>query len=383
MSLPVLDAPSGWRLAPETPPPAAWWPQALMSVAVLDEITEEPAATSAASTTTSGLEARASGGLAGLVGQPLRRLRPGFITGAPLSLTLSGPGFLPLTLNSSLGAEPGYPAVFTPVDLGSVALHRAPVTITGRITSHTGVVRAGASVTLAGVWLTIPDLVNPPTAPNLLSLASPAYADRGVTGTVASKAMTAAPPAQTKTLLRPGNIGDTSVLLSDQTGLSIGAVVALDPQDPARAEYLTVTALVNLGAGPGFPTVVELAFPLSREHAQGAAAIPMVLGATGAANALSSPARTGDATLLTAAMTGLSLVNTPIVVAGGGAVAEYHFASPIAGVSDAQGFVTLPAVHRAAQLHLRVHHPAEPVDLLRDVMLPLGVTSITSDFVFP
>jgi hypothetical protein len=45
--------------------------------------------------------------------------------------------------------------------------------------------------------------------------------------------------------------------------------------------------------------------------------------------------------------------------------------------------VTLPPVHRAAQVRLRAHHALEPVDLIRDVMLPLGVNALTVDFVFP
>jgi hypothetical protein len=195
--------------------------------------------------------------------------------------------------------------------------------------------------------------------------------------------MTAAPPAQAKTLLRPCNVGDASATLSDAVGLAVGAIVALDPQDQGRAEYLAVTAITLLGANPTFPAVVALAFPLTRPHAPGAAAIQMILGAAGALNALAAAARAGDVTLRPAAMTGLSAASTPVVIAGGGAAAEYHVASPIAGVSDVQGYVTLPPVHRAAQLHLRVHHPAEAVDLLRDVMLPLGADSLTIDFVFP
>ena len=45
--------------------------------------------------------------------------------------------------------------------------------------------------------------------------------------------------------------------------------------------------------------------------------------------------------------------------------------------------MTLPPVHRAAQLQLRAHHAAEPTDLIRDVILPLGVSALTIDFVFP
>jgi hypothetical protein len=354
-----------------------------MTLTVVDEITgEPPRMTLIPCTDISGLEARATGSLAGLVGQPLRRYRPGFVTGAPLDLTLSGPGFLPLTLKQNLGAEPGYPDAFTPVDLGSVALHRSPVTISGRTVSHTGVVRAGAAVNLSGVWLTLADLANPPAAPNVATLASPLYADRSTAATIAAQPMTAAPPAQAKTLVRPGNVGDGSAMLSDAVGLAVGAIVALDPQDQGRAEYLAITAITLLGAGPTFPAVVTLAFPLTRPHAPGATAIQMILGAAGAPNALAAAARTGDVTLLPAAMAGLS-ASTPVVVAGGAAAAEYHVVSPIAGVSDAQGYVTLPPVHRTAQLRLRVHHPAETTDLLRDVMLPLGADALTIDFVFP
>ena len=78
-----MPAISGWRLAPDATPPAGWWPQALMSVAILDEITGlPPAMTPAASTTTTGVVARASETQAGLVGSPLQLFRPGFITGA-------------------------------------------------------------------------------------------------------------------------------------------------------------------------------------------------------------------------------------------------------------------------------------------------------------
>ncbi|MGF6871001.1 hypothetical protein OKW35_000455 [Paraburkholderia sp. MM5477-R1] len=384
MTLPVLDTVSGWRLAAEPAPPAASWLQAMLWLSISDEITgQPPRVTPMASTPTPGLQARASGDLAGLVGQPVHAFLPGFITGAPLQLTLSGAGFLPVTFNATMGAEAGYPDTFTPIDLGTFALHREPVTISGRTVSRTGVVRAGAAVSVVGIWLTLADLVNPATAPNLITLASPLYADRGTAATFAAQPLTPAPPSQTKQLLQPANIGDTTVRLSNQVGLTIGSIIAIDPEDAARAEYLEVTAIAALGAGPTFPSVITLAFALTRQHAAGATVQPMLPGATGAANVLSIAAKVGDTTLLPSTMIGMSAASMPIVITGSGSAAEYHVASLMNSDSDANGYMTLPPVHRVAQLELNVHHAAEPVDLVCNVMLPLGVGNLTVDFVFP
>jgi hypothetical protein len=140
--LPVHDVVSSWRLAPDGPMPLAWWPQELLSVAMVDEVTGlPPAVTLLAHTTTPGVVARASETNAGLVARLLQCFQPGFITGAPLQLALSGSGYLRMTLSTAFGAEAGYPDAFTPIDLGVAALHREPITIGGRTVSHTGVVR--------------------------------------------------------------------------------------------------------------------------------------------------------------------------------------------------------------------------------------------------
>ncbi len=383
---PVLDPISGWWLAPDGPFPAAAYTQAVLQLTMVDEITGAPPdPPPVATTTTIGLNPRATtGGEAGLVGRPLSCFAPGFVTGAPLQLSLSGSGFLPLSLTADIGAEPGYPGAFTPFQAGNVALHRAPVTISGRTVSRTGIVRAGTSVTTDGIWLTLADvLASPPAAANMITIASPLYANRDTTATVAQQNLTSAPPAEAKTLMKPGNVGDTMIQVSDQVALSLGTIVALDGPDPGRAEYLSVTAITSLGPGTNFPAVLTLAFPLARTHTAAAGVIRMIPAAAGAANSLSRAASVGDSTLFTASMNGLDASTTAIVVSGGGAAAEYHAASIIAAASDAAGFVVLPPVHRIAQLRLRAHHPLEPTDLLRDVMLPLGIGALDLNLVFP
>jgi hypothetical protein len=378
------DALSGWTIAPEAPRVFAARLRPLLVAALVDEVSGLPPVTPLTGTTPAlGLTPRiADGGQCGLIGEPLTRYFPGAVVGAPLTLALQGDGYLPLTLTGLLPAQPGYPGGFAPLDLGRVALHRSPVTLAGRVVSHTGVVRAGAAITLDGVWLTLADLLAAPAAANLVALASPLYADRTAAATVRSQALVEAAPAEAKRLLQPAGIGDAAVRLSDQMALALGDIVAFDPDDPERAEYIAVTGFSDAGSGPDLPVTAGLAFPLRRPHPAGATAIRMQPSPAGAANPLARPARAGDRTLFPAAMAGITPATTAIVVAGG-APDEYHAAGIVATASDGAGYFTLPPVHRVAQLRLRVQHGAEPNDLLRDVFLPFGAEQLGLDLVFP
>ena len=95
-AFPVVDSVSGWQLAPDGPFAAAAYPQAVLVLTLLDEVTglrrdPPPIAT----TETMGLTPRVfTGGLAGLVGRPFSCFAPGFAVGAPLQLSLNGSGVL-------------------------------------------------------------------------------------------------------------------------------------------------------------------------------------------------------------------------------------------------------------------------------------------------
>jgi hypothetical protein len=382
----VHDAISGWRLAPDTPPPpVAAYAQEILVMLVLDEITGlPPEAVLTASSTTTGLLARVdSDGYAGLAGVPLTRFPATSVVGAALQLTLSGAGYLTRSVTSALPAQPGYPEAFFPANLGTVTLHRAPVSLTGRVVDVTSAPLSAAAVTVDGIWPTLVSMQNAvPAAPNLIALLSPLYADRDATATVAAQALTAA--AATKTLLLPGNVGDNRLRLSDQVGLAAGSIIGLDQADPQRGEYVSVASITQGGLTAAQPATALLDYPLARPHAAGVAAIPMTLGASGTANALSSAAQSGDVTLFPATMGGLNASMSAVVIAGGGpAPAEYHAAGIYLASSDANGHVVLSPLHRLAQLNLRVHHPSQATDLISTVVLPFGAAMLTLDLAFP
>jgi hypothetical protein len=383
---PVKDAISGWSLAPDDPQPAAAFAQAILTATLIDEITAgPPISRPVATTTTIGLVPRATaGGMAGLVGIPLARYTAASVVGTALQLGLTASGYLPMSLTAALGPQPGYPGAFTPAALGDVELHRTAAVLSGRVVSRSTGPLAGATVTLDGVWTTFADLSNlMPSPPNAVAVASPLYAARDTTAGVAQQNLSAAPPGEAKSLLIPGNVGDATARVADWTGLSVGSILAFDPQDPARAEYLAITAITPLGLGPAFPATVALAFPLARPHQSGASVIRMIPAAAGTANALSRPCLPGDMCVFPATMAGLDAGMTAVVVSGGGAADEYHAASLVVAASDGAGFMRLPAIHRVAQLRLRAHHVSQAADLLTDVMLPFGAQSLTRDLIFP
>jgi len=383
---PVLDAISGWRLAPDTPPPIAAYSQEVLAMTLVDEITgRPPQAPLTASTATEGLLARVGAdGLAGLAGVPLTRFLATSAAGAALQLTVEWPGYLPLSVTANLGLQPGYPNAFFPANLDAVPLHRAPIVIAGRVVDASQAPLNNALVTVNGVWPTLNSLQNlVPAAPNLIAVLSPLYADRDTTATVAVQNLT--PAAAAKTLLFPGNVGDMKLRLSDQIGLAAGSIIGLDQQqDPGRGEYVSVVSITDAGATPQQPATAILPFPLARPHAAGAAAIPMTPSAAGAANTLARAAQAGDATVFPATMTGLDGAMTAVVIAGGGVASEeHHAASLYAATTDINGHMALPAINRLAQLQLRVHSPPQPADLLSTVILPFDVGTITLNFAFP
>jgi hypothetical protein len=176
-----------WRFCPDDPPPEAGRTQRIAFALLTDDLILGPPRTAVSVTSVRPDFAGVSGpdGRVGVVGQPFPTLPPAQAPGTPIGVTLDAPGYLPLALNGLLGAQPGYPAAFTPLDLGNWRLQRQPTAIWGRVTRLAGGVAqpvAGAAVAVTAA-IPVPPAASaqpaPPTAASFLALTTVTNATGG------------------------------------------------------------------------------------------------------------------------------------------------------------------------------------------------------------
>jgi hypothetical protein len=376
-----------WRFAPDTAPQFANNAQALLLADALDEVTEAPpevpvGVTPNTAASTALLGRAALGGRVGLVGRPLGVFAVNAIAGAQLGMTLTADGFLPLALAGPLGAQPNYPAAFTPADLGPVFLHRAPTSIRGRTVSHDRTVRPGTAVAINAIWTTQSQVLGPPSAANLIAIAPGLYADRPTAGS--ARQFNVAPVlAQAKRLIGPADAGATQLRVSDGIGLAPGGLLIIDWPDQGRAEIVAISALLDPGATADEPVTAALAHTLRRAHFDSAPLYPASAGAAGTANALARAGQVGDVTLFPSTMVGLDGTMTSVEISGGAAPPEYHWAQTYQIVSDGDGYFRMPTVHRVAQVQLHATNGAEPQPLDIAIALDWGRESLDLDLIFP
>jgi hypothetical protein len=371
-----------WRFAPDAPPPAiAERSQAILQAQLVDEVLGVPPALPIPATTrVRGAVARvAAGGRAGVLGRPAIAYFAPSIATSRADMTIEAPGFLPLTLDAALGAQPGYPDAFTPRDLGDVALHRLPVRLSGRIASRSLGPLSGATITVTGVWPLLQHPPGPAVAPNAMPVFAGLYADRPA-GSMRRRNLT--PAAQVKALVRPAVAGDTVVRLSDRQAIAAGQILAIEFGDPERVEYIRI-ATIDTGSSPDQPAAFTLDHPLRRDHGEGADAARAVPAAGGPNNAINRPARRGDATIWTGGLTGIGPATISIEISGGGLVPEFHATTRYITTSTADGDFRLAPIHRIAALELTVSHASQPLPMIRIVTPEWRAATQIEDFLFP
>jgi hypothetical protein len=309
-----------------------------------------------------GLRGRAGpGGLVGLVGVPRRAVPTLDSDDYPLTFTVVVPGFLPRELGGTLGQQATFPATFQALDLGDTRLHRSAVVLSGRVTRRTTVGAqtviapvSNARVRLTGIWRTLPPATaaTPATAPDIVAIDPPLYADRPVT-TGRVRRVTATPVAgQDKRLLEDADPGALSIRLSDRVNL-------VAPPPPAAASVLELEEELMELAGiagatsPGEPATATLAYPLAGRHPAGTLVRRRTIASPSTYRTLVSEAHEGDVCLLPQSLTGLT---TPAwaQVNQGGRPHEYHRLLTFDVLSGTDGRWRLPPLSRVAQVSLSV-----------------------------
>ena len=379
----VVAGGGAWRFAPDQPPPAvAERSQTMLQARLVDEVLlAPPVALPSVATTVHGAIARASGGgRIGVVGRPAQVFFAPMIALATLDISVAAPGFLPLRLEQAAGPQPGYPDAFAAVDLGDVALHRAPVAVAGRVVSRALGPLAGAALTVTGVWPVMAPPLGPASAPNAMPALAGLYADRPIGGQLRRRNF--APAAELKALVRPAVAGDRTVMLSDMDTIAAGQVLMIDFGDDGRVEFVGITSIKG-ASSPDQPAEFTLDLPLRRDHAEGVGAARACSGPAGAVNAIARDARVGDVSVWTGGLAGIAAGTRAIEITGGAAATEYHATRRYEAASDAAGFYRLPPIHRVAALELGVAHAAIVGPLSRTIVLDWGAAEQIEDFVVP
>ncbi len=371
-----------WRFLTETPMPIAARHQVVLRAQVLDELTGLPPRTGlAVRSPIVGLTPRVSaGGIAGLAGRPYALYPTPWPAVPPqVELQVESDLYLPLRLAGALPPQPGFPAAFAPLDLGTVALHRRPTRISGRVVDAAGTPVAGATVSVSAIWTTVDAILAAGAAPDGLSVPVGLYADRPPGATLRQRTLNLL--GGPKTLHRPAAAGTTRIQLSDRQSLVPNRPIAIETGDAERTEYI-VAAAIDTTSSADQPAWITLAHPLARAHPQGCAVRRTTLAAPGPANPLALAARAGDATILTVGLAGFAPGQPTLEITGGGPVPEYHGIGLWATTTGADGGYALPPIHRLAHLELTASGGGPPASTSVVISLS-GAPAITADLVFP
>jgi hypothetical protein len=353
-----------YTVSPDPPLAVARRSWGLVQLNVVDELTgRAPEAALRISTTFPRLTPVTAEGVAGFSGVPIDAFPGHQGTAYTVPYLLSADRYITHASDFPVAADAAFPTSFTPPPAQQIALHRAPVVIRGRVYrgGATLVPAAGADVVVTNYWATLP-ATGAPLPPDIVSLHCPAYLARSVVGFTRSRPLTPV-AGQDKELLLQAVPGDLTLQISDRVGLNVGDILALNPADSARIEFVRVTAIQGAST-PEQPASLTLAYAPHGSHPRHTLVRRVVPGVVGPSNNLAAATVRGDACLRLASLNGL-VNGAAVETDGGGAGPEYHRISLFTAISDAQGFYRLPPLSRAAQLQIDIDDHVNPVVTVR------------------
>jgi hypothetical protein len=344
-------------LSPDGPIPLANRNQALLKLLITDELTSKPPeGTIDLSVEEKGYTPRvANDGLAGLIAVPLQVIPRLDARNYRVNLTVRANGYLTRELNPEIPQDPTFPLHFAarpPIDL---ALHREPVTISGRtvrVTGNTFMPLPGAEVSLTGIWRIAPpaDVIVPPDPPNLIHLQPPLYLDRSALTQFLQPRDLPIVAGSDKTLLNDVSPGTDAIQLSDRQGLAVGDVLQIDVDQPDLAEFVEVKT-VPVTSAPNQPTLITLNHKLMQSHRRDAVVKGTFPQAPGIPRKFTVDATTGDNCVFLDNLTGLA-TGHEVQITGVPDKDEYHKLATFSVLSDADGYYRLPPLSRVAQIEI-------------------------------
>jgi hypothetical protein len=290
----------------------------------------------------------------------------------PQQVTLTGGLALPHAIGDHVVAD-----AWTPVALGVVGLRREPVVVRGRTMRRDAATNTVtpvplATVTLTDFWTTLSAVrsalpgsmtdPSPATRAFLASVSPGLVTDRGVGAGQVNRQDLVAVVADERFLVDAAGAGATTIRVTSRQALAAGTELRLEPDDPEIGESIRVAAVSGLGP-PDQPGDVTLALPLRSSHHAGRRLRRVLPQPPGPLVALRRDARRLDRTLFFADATSLP-DDVDVRLTGGTPSAERQHARRLEVTSDANGYFTLPPVHRVAALQFHVTAPLlTPVDV--------------------
>ncbi len=349
-----------YTISPDMDAPVGARPQAIVRMVLVDELTGlAPRGEISVSTAAPGFSPRTGlGGLAGFAGIPSRLFSELASQDYNIIVNVAVDGYVGFSLPVKIPKAPGFPDIFTAVDLGAIALHRLPITVYGRVvvSSGTGISpAAGATVTMTGLWRTLPPahVAVLPEPPNIISLQPPLYFDRTAATTQIAGIDFLGAPGPDKQLLADSPAGQSTLRLSDCLFLAPADILAIEPGDPELTEYIAIQSIDKSGTDD-LPAKVTLAYPVQNTHRRSAIVHKVIFTPVGAPTPLAHDAIAGDVCAFVNAVA--SLGAAPLMQTQGGPnPTEFHRISRFSATCDTQGFFRLPPLSRVAQCNLRVH----------------------------
>jgi hypothetical protein len=272
-----------------------------------------------------------------------------------IQLKVKAEGYIPHHKEVTITRNIDFPHNFAPTEIGSLFLHRNPVTIKGRTVATNGNTTtpiSDVSVSITGVWRAFPpaNIELPADSPNVVSLQPPLYLSRNAATSFLRRMEMTSVVGEDKYLLEQVDSGISNLRLSNRVNLAPGDIISIDVSSLDLVEYLSIDA-VSGASTVDQPSNIKVIPAVSYPHRTNALVRKIIPQIPGVLNPFDQDAIAGDSCVFMASLDDLDSA-TVVEVSGGGKPVEYHIISRFSVISDGNGYYRLPSISRIAQFEV-------------------------------